>query len=127
MNKFKTDHTAPQASADPLGALLRKQFAGEIEAQRRDVPAAEHMLLMAQLLPFTEGRSEAAIQLGLSDALVLGAVATVLALWWHDASAGLRTLLQLNLSQAAWAADLALVGAMLAFALSWTSTVGRGS
>ena len=125
MSGMRRSHNRREISPHRVEALLRDEFSREIEAQRSKVPDWRNIEVMARLDGRARTRSWPSNPTEWSRALALGIVSTVVALWWNDAAAGLRSLLLLETVGIPWAADLGLVGALFGITVCWTRDLGH--
>ena len=125
MSGMRRSHNRREISPHRVEALLRHEFSREIEAQRDKVPDWRSIEIMARLDRRARTRSWPSNPAEWSRALALGIVSTVVALWWNDAAAGLKSLLLLESVGIPWAADLGLVGALLGITIGWTRGLGH--
>lgn len=125
MTGIGRSHNRKEISRQQVEALLRVEFSREIEAQRDKVPDCRSIELMASLERRARQGSWPSNTVELAHALAIGIVSTVVALWWNDATAGLKSLLLLEGVGIPWAADLGLVGALLGICVGWTRGLGH--
>ena len=111
------------ASGGTVESLLRAGFTREIEAQREHLPDPAFILLMARLEARNRRLWGASLLEPWSHALALGTVATVLAIWWRDATAGLDALLPLESLGVSWTTGLGLCAALFALLMFWSATL----
>ena len=125
MSGIRNSQNRQEMSPHRLEALLRDEFSREIKAQRDKIPDWRSIETMARLDRRARRGSWPLNPAYWPHALALGIVTAVVAFWWHDATAGLQSLLLLERVGIPWAADLGLIGALLGITFSWTRGLGH--
>jgi len=110
-----------------LEAALRRQFSVEIEAQRDKLPDPGLMMLMSELESGGRLRARNARLVCWTEALALGAVATVAAFWFPDAATGIEALLPSAVAEAHGNAAPGLIGGLFGASLYFLRSLIRGS
>ena len=113
----------PADGDEGLEALLRADFACEIEAQRDQLPSPTFILLMARIDARNRRRAKVAAIESWSEILVLGTIATLAAFWWKDATASLDALFPLASAGVSWTTGLGLAAGLLTVLLFWSKTL----
>lgn len=127
MNGMGDSHNRQEILPHQVETLLRDEFSKEIDAQRDKVPNWRSIEVMANLDRHARQRSWPSNPAEWSHALALGIVSTVVAFWWNDATAVMKSLLLLESVGIPWAADLGLAGGLLGIALGWTRGLGQSA
>lgn len=127
MTRVRESTTNPKEMKWALEARLRDLFAKEIEVQQDRAPDLSFILVTARIETLQRRRARIAITESVSEVLVLGSLAALLAVCWEEVSLALQSALPLAGFGVPSITVLGAGAALLAAVVTWSVGLARAS